>query len=161
MKLKLPDNITSQQDVMELLAELHDYSKSLSHQDILKRTNSKSTSQLTETSKEAKELMRIWTNGKTIDSSSLNELIKSVTDYKDNAPKMTITLAAPATNDIKKTLTVWCRDNISSNLLIDFQFNRIILGGMVLRFGSHIYDWSFRRQILDGRDKFPEILRHV
>jgi F0F1-type ATP synthase delta subunit len=74
---------------------------------------------------------------------------------------MTITLAAPATTGIKKQLTAWCRDNVAPDVLVRFEFNQTLLGGMVVRFGSHIYDWSLRRQILDGRTKFPEVLRNV
>jgi hypothetical protein len=32
---------------------------------------------------------------------------------------------------------------------------------MVVVHGSRIYDWSFRRQILATREKFPEVLRNV
>ena len=53
-----------------------------------------------------------------------------------------------------------CRP-VAPDVLVNFQFNATILGGMVVRYGSHVYDWSFRRQILAKRDTFPEVLRRV
>jgi F0F1-type ATP synthase delta subunit len=50
---------------------------------------------------------------------------------------------------------------VAPNMLVDFKFNSTMLGGMVVQYGSHIYDWSFRQRILDARDKFPEVLRSV
>jgi F0F1-type ATP synthase delta subunit len=91
----------------------------------------------------------------------LDKLIETLEDYGTSAPIITITLAAPAPNSLKKTLIDWCRKNIAPNALIDFRFNATMLGGMVVQYGSRIYDWSFRRQILAARDKFPEILRNV
>jgi len=62
---------------------------------------------------------------------------------------------------IQKNLVNWCRENIAPNILITFQFNATLLGGMVIRHGSNIFDWSFRRQILAARNNFPEVLRRV
>lgn len=162
MKLSLPDTITSKQDLLDLVQELHDYSKWLSHANILKRTKTKAQNQEDyELSHDAKSIIKNSDISAISDTTALSNLIEEITKYSKSAPKITITLAAPATNDIKKILTGWCRNNLSNKMLIDFEFNRVILGGMVIRFGSHIYDWSFRRQILENRDKFPEVLRNV
>jgi F0F1-type ATP synthase delta subunit len=82
-------------------------------------------------------------------------------EFEESAPHITLTLAAPAPNGLKKTLISWCRDNIDKNILVDFKFNATILGGMVVVYGSRIFDWSFKRQILAAREKFPEVLRNV
>ena len=74
---------------------------------------------------------------------------------------MSITLAAPAGAGLKRTLAEWCRQNIDENLLVHFDFNATLLGGMVVNYGSRIFDWSFRRRILEDRAKFPEVLRRV
>jgi F0F1-type ATP synthase delta subunit len=82
-------------------------------------------------------------------------------DFSDSAPRVTVTLAAPAPNSLKQTIALWFRENIAPNTLVNFKFNSTILGGMVVVYGSRIYDWSFRRQILVSREKFPEVLRNV
>ena len=86
---------------------------------------------------------------------------RTLEKYIKTAPSITITLVAPTTNDTRKTLVNWCRKNIAPNILVDFRFNTTILGGMVIRYGSHIFDWSFRRQLLNNSKNFSEILRHV
>jgi F0F1-type ATP synthase delta subunit len=70
-------------------------------------------------------------------------------------------LAAPPSNGIKKTLVAWCRKNIATDILVNFDFNSTLLGGMVVRYGSHVFDWSFRRKILEEHSKFPGVLRNV
>ena len=96
-----------------------------------------------------------------IDQHMLDELIATLEVYRKTATTVTITLAAPATSEIKKTLVNWCRHNISADILVSFQFNATILGGMVVRHGSRVFDWSFKRQILAARANFPEVLRRV
>ena len=109
----------------------------------------------------ALELVRGATGGKLLSQSTLDELIEKLDKYKVNTPTITITLAAPPTADIKADLVAWCRKNLAPDMLVNFKFNGLLLGGMVIRYGSHIFDWSFRRQILENRHKFPEVLSRV
>jgi F0F1-type ATP synthase delta subunit len=92
---------------------------------------------------------------------SLAKLIKKLEQVRSNSSVITITLAAVAGNDIKKKLVAWCRHNISSDVMVSFNFNSGLLGGMVIRFGSQIFDWSFKRQILSASTNFPEVIRRV
>jgi len=128
---------------------------------IKQRVGSKKTTDQPELSPAAVEVIRTWANKEQLTQSKIDELIKLLEKFKSTAPTLTITLAAPATGDIKQLLVEWCRKNIASNVLVNFRFNSSLLGGMVVRFGSQIFDWSFRRKILASKDKFPEILRRV
>lgn len=157
MKLKLPDNVSSSQDVMDLVIEARDYARWINHDSIKKRVNPKSKTEPPTLSPITNELI----NMNSIDQSNLDELIDSLESYADKAPSITITLAAAPTGDIKTSLTGWCRKNLASNILVNFRFNSTLLGGMVVRYGSHIFDWSFRRQILESGKNFPEVLRRV
>lgn len=109
----------------------------------------------------AADAIRGWQARKTLTDKSLDELIAALENYANSAPQFTIILAAPPPAGLKKTIVAWCRDNVAPNLLVNFQFNSTLLGGMVVRSGSHVYDWSFRRRILDNRAKFPEALRNA
>ncbi|MDB5187245.1 MAG: atpH [Candidatus Saccharibacteria bacterium] len=161
MKLKLPDTVSSLQDLTSLQLEMREYARWFAHDAMKKRVNAKLTSESPILSPAAKDLLRNWSDRKALTQQDLDELIKTLDAYKRNASTMTITLAAPPTGDIKKTLVGWCRENIAPDVLVTFQFNSTILGGMVVRYGSRVFDWSFRRQILAARNNFPEVLRRV
>lgn len=157
MKFSLPGGISSSQDLSGLVLELREYSRWLNHQNILKKVSSKNHVEPPAVSPALSELLRGYKN----ESGDIEELINALEKLKTDAPTITVTLAAPATKDIKKSLNDWFRKNIAPNILVSYQFNATLLGGMVVRAGSHIFDWSFRRQILAARDKFPEVLRNV
>ena len=161
MKLKLPDSIASPQDVSALLLEVKEYSQWFSHELIKVESNIKHVSKSPELSTGAKTLFEEMFSKKSIDKGSLDDLVDILSKYSNDAPIMTITLAAPVPNSVKETLVAWCRNNLAKNTLVNFQFNTSLLGGMVVRFGSHIFDWSFRRQILGNKNNFPKVLRNV
>lgn len=161
MKINLPDSIASTQDLASLIVEFHEYSKWYSHNTILKRTGSKHTTDAPLLTSPASELLRVWTVKNPLSNQGLDDLISSLEEYSTRASVITITLAAPATRDIKSLLVGWCRKNISENILVTFKFNATLLGGMVVQRGSHIFDWSLRRDILAEKHKFPEVLRRV
>jgi len=161
MKLKLPDSVASPQDVASLIQEIKDYSRWFLHESIKIESKIKHVSKSPELSVGAKDLIQEWSNKKPLNQTNLDELINILNNYCSDAPVMTITLAAPVTNSIKETLVAWCRNNLAKNTLVNFQFNTCLLGGMVVRCGSHIFDWSFRRQILANKNNFPKVLRNV
>lgn len=160
-KLQLPNSVSSAQDVGALTIEIKDYTKWFSHNAIKQRVNAKRGSPPPEVSAAALELIHNWCGKKLLTQQMLDELLEALDNFKQSAPALTITLAAPATNSVKLALVTWCRENIASDVLVSFQLNTTLLGGMVVRYGSRVMDWSFRRQILASRTNFPEVLKHV
>lgn len=161
MKLKLPESISSPQDLTAVLLELQEYGRWYAHESIKHHMNAKHKSDPPTMSPATEQLLQSVGSKSSLSQQDILSLIQTLKEYQATAPTITFTLAAPATSGIKSTLVRWCRDNIAPNILVNFQFNATILGGMVVRYKSRIYDWSFRRKILDGRDKFPEVLRNV
>ncbi len=161
MKIKLPNSVSSPQDLQALAGEIKEYSRWYSHNAIKKQIGGKASSEQPALSPSAVELLNGWSTKKPLSQESISELIVNLESFSDSAPSLAITLAAPPTNSLKITLVAWCRENIAPDALVTFRFNATILGGMVVRSGSHIYDWSFRRQILEARGRFPEVLRRV
>jgi hypothetical protein len=161
MKLKLPPSVASVQDLTSLTIEMREYSKWYAHEEIKKRVDAKHTSPAPVLSKSASELLREWKSIQKIDRQSLDLLITTLEDYGKKATNITITLAAAPSSGIKTSLVAWCRENLAPDIMVSFQFNATLLGGLVVRHGSHVYDWSFRRQILAARNTFPEVLRSV
>jgi hypothetical protein len=155
VKLKLPETVASSQDLGALEREVRDYAKWFAHEAIKKRANVKHVSESPTLTPGAKELVR------NADQAELDAIIETLKSYGQTAPSITITLAAPAPASLKATLISWCRENIAPNILVNFRFNAALLGGMVIHSGSRVFDWSFRRQLLENREHFPEVLRRV
>ncbi len=160
-KLQLDETIASPQDLKFLIIEIREYSRWYSHNSIKKLLRSKRITDTPDLSMAAKNTLRQWAVKNPISRRSLDQLINNLEKYAKSSPQITITLAAPPTVSVKKSLVNWCRENIASDILINFQYNSVLLGGLVVRIGSHIYDWSFRRQILESPKSFPEVLRSV
>lgn len=162
MKLKLDPSVASPQDLQALIAELHNYARWYGANAIKKQVHARRPApDQPELSPAAKAVLRAWCTDNPLSRASIDMLTTRLEHFLETAKVMTITLAAPPTGGIKKLLTGWCRDNITPDVLVRFEFNQNILGGLVVRYGSRIYDWSFRRQILAERAKFPEVLRSV
>jgi len=161
MNLKLDESVSSPQDLRALIAELHAYGNWLAHNDIKRRVGSGGKNPAPELSPAAKACLKDYVPTSAKAEAALEELVAELDKLSRTARQITITLAAPAPGNLKKTLVGWCRANLDSDVLVSFQFNANLLGGMVVRSGSHIFDWSFRRSIMENRLKFPETLRHV
>lgn len=161
MKIKMPDSVASSQDIAGIMMEIHEYARWFSHESIKTSANIKRSSEQPFMTPVAMEILREWEMKNPISQQSLDTLTDELKNLMKNSPSITITLAAPATNNIKSTLVSWCRNNISPDILVNFQFNSTLMGGMVVRYGSRIFDWSFRRKLLAARNNFPEVLRHV
>ncbi len=160
--MKLPPNISSPQDLVALLFELRAYSSWYAHNAVRHTTGSQQgAADMPPLSQTALELLKAASAGQLLDQKHLETLIAELNAFRLSAPTMTITLAAPAGHALKQTLAQWCRKNIDDSLLISFRFNATLLGGMVVRYGSHVFDWSFKRRLLAARATFPEVLRRV
>ena len=161
MKIKLDGSISSPQNLKTLVLEMRDYAHWFSQNEVRKRVNAKRSTDKPELSPAASLLIRDWGQKGPMDRKSLEELISGLEDMEDTAPRVTITLAAPPAAGLKKMLVNLLREEVAPDVLVTFDFNSTLLGGMVLRCGSRIFDWSFRRQILDSRGQFPEVLRNA
>lgn len=161
MKVRLPDTVSSAQDLTALILEVRTYAKWFAANAIKERVHAKNATPPPTLSAGALEMVRSAGTGKLLSGQSLDQLIAALEDAKTTAATVTITLAAPATASVKQALVRACRDNITENALVTFKFNSGLCGGMVVTYGSHVFDWSFRRQILENRSRFTEVLRSV
>lgn len=161
MKIKLPKTVASPQDLSALILEVNEYAKWHAHESIKQRFSRQTSTNQPVLSSGASELIRTWFNNKEPTRIGFDALRKALEQSTKSSSLVTITLAAPAPNSLKATLVEWFRDNVSPDIMVSFQINSTILGGMVVRYGSRVFDWSFRRQILDASAKFPEVLKSV
>lgn len=158
---RLPESVSSLHDVRTLHLELKDYERWFAHEAIKHQVGAKHVSAKPELSAATSDTLRSWFADHPQSSHSLDELLDRLKHIESSASQLTVTLAAPATSDIKVALISWFRHNIGPDVLVSFQFSSTLLGGMVVRSGSRMFDWSFRRQIMENRAKFPEVLRRV
>ncbi len=159
MKLSLPSTVASLQDLNDIILDIREYAKWYSHNAIKKSGSKKSEGP--DISSTAKEILRQYSDSNSLNASGISELVEYLEKLKTNAPTISVTLASVPTSDLKKSIVEWSRSNLDPDTMVKFQFNATILGGIVVKCGSRIFDWSFRRKILDKRDKYPEILRNV
>jgi len=160
-EIKLPSSIVSLNDLKDLIAEISSYLSWYSHQQIKAKIANKAPQEQFNLSPTAASLISDVAHNKQASSQDIEQLLAKLRLLAEKAIIVTITLAAIPSPGIKKTLTAWCRDNISDIALINFNFNREILGGMVIKTNNHIYDWSIRRQLIANKDKLTQALSHV
>jgi hypothetical protein len=161
MSLNLQSYIYTQQDLKAAITEVKKYSSWFNQAAIKMRVTKNNEYELPVIAPTATIIINEWLEGNPPSQKSLEALIEELEEYESIAPTVTITLAAPPPNSLKLSITGWFRQNVDAKMLVNFKFNATILGGMVVSYGSHVYDWSFRRQILASREKFPEVLRRV
>lgn len=161
MTFNLQASVATPQDLKSIIQEVKKYARWFSQEAVRINIAGRRSAQPVTLSSAATEIITDSAEGKQLSQQRLDEIIASLEEILETSPRITITLAAPAPTDLKHTLLQWCRKNLSPNILVDFRFNSTLLGGMVVRYGSHVYDWSFRRQILASKEHFPEVLRRV
>ncbi len=161
MAPNLLSNITTPQDLKALIIEVQRYARWFAQASIKSRVSGVAATEPLAISQAAAELIRQTAGDKPLDQTTLDKLITTLKELEAVAPHITITLAAVPGSKLKGTIVDWCRNNIEPGILVNFKFNATILGGMVVQYGSHVHDWSFKRQIMAARGKFPEVLRRV
>ncbi|MEO6727959.1 MAG: F0F1 ATP synthase subunit delta [Candidatus Saccharimonas sp.] len=157
----LPESISSPSDITGLILEVRSYAQWYGQYVNAQRAGSRYKSAQPELSDIAGEVIRTWAKEAPLTAERIDEHISNLEHIQKTAPVITITLAAAATAEVKRALVTWCRAHIHEEILVTFRFNATILGGMVVRYGSRVYDWSFRRAIMSERQRFPEVLSRV
>lgn len=157
----IPDSVVSPQDLARLELELVQYADWFSHNSIKHELHLAKGTAMPGLSNQALVLLKSAAKDNRLNQQRLESLLSAVRKLRTLAPTMTITLAAPAGAQLQRTITQWCRREISPSMLVEFRFNSTILGGMVVQYGSHVHDWSFRRMLLQNRKDFAGVLRNV
>ena len=55
----------------------------------------------------------------------------------------------------------WFRSQINPEMLVAFVADRNLGGGVMVRTPNHVLDYSWRQQLVDGRDKLAGIIKNV
>lgn len=157
MSISLPATVASRQDVARLRTEVERYRAWIrQYKNAMKRDIHYQHEQPA-LSDAATILIRQWLEA----NQTLDTLITELEKLAKTAPSITLTLAGPAPASVQAQLVGWARSRLSEQMLVEFRWNAQILGGIVARTDTSIYDWSHRQLLIASREKLVERLLHV
>lgn len=157
VKLKLPDTITTPHELANTMLEIEAYAQWQESQQVAAKAGTSQPATEPELSEASRQVVRDGQTAKL----SIRDIYEQLSRYRKQAPTITITLAGPAPDRLRQSLIVWVRKNLDESLLINFRYNRTILGGMIVQYKSRLYDWSYRRTLRDKQSLLGEILNRV
>lgn len=88
---------------------------------------------------------------------SLEELNRMASTTLEKAPTVHILLAAMPGRAQKRQVVSWFRTEVHAQTLLTFAARSDLGGGAIIQAGSHVYDLSFRRGIIDNKARMTEI----
>lgn len=91
------------------------------------------------------------------DVTALEGLSKELAKMLDTAPTVHILLSAMPGRAMRRQFTTWFRTEIHPLILMTFAARSDLGGGAIVQAGSHLYDLSFRRSIIDNKARLTEI----
>lgn len=151
--MTLPNDLYSPDQLSELTMELRGYIGALRDTAVRNRsTNAASPAALPKISALLKQLFENVSGTMTPE-----EVLRELEAQLKSAPTVHVLLAAQPSKDLKRQIVLWFRVEVHPSMLLTFSERRDIGGGIVVRAGSHIYDFSFKRQILDNKNRIMEI----
>ena len=91
------------------------------------------------------------------------ELLEQLVDWlqKVKLPEVHIMLAAMPNRAQRTALVDWFRNNTTPHLLLSFVADRNLGGGVVVRTPNRVFDYTWKQELMAGRDKLAEILKRV
>jgi hypothetical protein len=95
------------------------------------------------------------------DEPGAEKLMEELEAIRDKAPAVHLMLAALPNRELKRKLTEWFRNEIHPYTMLTFAARMDIGGGLIIRAGSRIHDYSFRRQIFEHKSRISEIFNSV
>lgn len=148
MNFKFPDTIIRYRHARNVHAELRD---------TLSRGDTEHA--FASVSSEAEAV--IHANQKLMQDSDPASFVKSFEQAVNEAPVFGIILATYPHDTFLTELGAWFRREIHANSLLKINVRRSIAGGIIVQSKNRMFDLSFRPQILESRDRVPEVVRNV
>jgi len=150
--MDLPVDVYSPDQLSELLLQLQDVAGVVRGAAARKNADAEPVT----LSPELEQLLSI--NKITVDdANALDDLGKQIQATLDKAPAVHVMLAAMPGRAIRRQLTAWFRTQVNPLTLITFAARSDLGGGAIVQAGSHLYDLSFRRSIIDNKKRLTEI----
>jgi hypothetical protein len=104
-------------------------------------------------------VIEAWLQGQPPTLDSLEQLVDTLRGL--DLPVVHVMLAALPNRSQRETLVNWFRNSATPQLLVSFVADRNLGGGIVVRTPNHVYDYTWKQQLLAGREKLAGILKRV
>jgi len=152
--LKVPDNLTSKQDIAHIHLELRLFNDKamqsiMRHEDPVKYPA-------------ISDRLRALASENQIDlrdTKACESLLARLEDLKSNAPAVHISFPVDPSVEVLQKLIVWLRKEVDPRIIIQVGLQPTIAAGIVLRTPNKQFDFSLRRHLYKNRDKLLEVLK--
>lgn len=155
---ELPSAVYSTQLLESVIYDIQYYLDWIRQNQIRKKVGAKPKEEPNH-SAETVLVIEAWLQGRPATLESLESLLKHLKDLK--LPEVHIMLAAMPNRTQREQLVKWFRNNATPHLLLSFVADRNLGGGIVVRTPNRIFDYSWRQELVAGRDQLAEIVRRV
>ena len=154
----LPPTVYSPQLLESVIYDIERYLDWYRQSSIQKRVGARTVEEPTH-SAETVLVIEAWLNGKAATLESLEALLAHLRSLK--LAQVHIMLAALPNRAQREALVTWFRTNVGPHLLLSFVADRNLGGGVVIRTPNRVFDYTWKQQLIAGRDKLAEILKRV
>jgi hypothetical protein len=155
---ELPAAVYSPQLLEAVTYEIAEYLDWYRQTQVQKQVGAKTHGEPTH-SAETVLVIEAWLAGKKPTLESLEQLVAYLKDLK--LPQVHVMLAALPNRAQREALVGWFRNNASPHLLLSFVADRNLGGGIVVRTPNRVFDFSWKQQLVNGREHIAEILERV
>lgn len=152
----LPPEVYSPDQLSALIMEARDLAATLRQQAALAKAGGTSAKQ--QVSPAVSEGLAKLAG--TISVESAEHVAKGLELLRNTVPTVRLVLAAQPNRQFKMKLVKWFRDEIHPQVLVVFIVRSDIAGGVVVQTVGHVYDFSFKRQLIAAKPRIAELL-HV
>lgn len=155
--MTLPNDVYSPDQLSELTMELREYIGAL--RDTTLRNQASKTAKKTSLPTMSALLKLVFEN--VSDGVTPEAMLRELEAMLKNAPTVHLMLAAQPSKEMRRQLVLWFRVEIHPTTLLTFSERHDLGGGIVVRAGSHVYDFSFKRKVVDNQKRITEIAAGV
>jgi len=145
----LPTNVITRVDISKLVADAERLDSELTSKAVRKKVGANDTASLT-MSNQLSEFLRL--NSLNFeDSKGRTSLIKQLRILKDKAPITHMTFAAEADPESLQRLTLWLRQSVHPQAVIQVGLQPALIAGVYVRTPNHVHDFSLRGKLQGQR----------
>lgn len=159
MAYSLPSSIYSPQLLESVVHDLETYLEWYRQAKVQKAVGAKKLATEPAHSAETQIVIEDWLTGKTATISVLEELLEQLKSLK--LPEVHVMLAALPNPSQREQIVDWFRANTTPQLLVSFVADRNLGGGLVVRTPNRVFDFTWKQQLINARDKLAGIVRRV
>ncbi len=159
MAYELPSAVYSPQLLEAVVHDIEAYLEWYRETTVKKKVGAKTAVAEPSHSAETEMVISEWLGGKAATIESIEQLVAALKSLQ--LPEVHVMLAALPNRAQREIIIDWLRNNTTPHLLVSFVADRNLGGGLVLRTPNRVFDFTWKQQLLNSRDKLAGIVRRV